>query len=245
MDEKRMIEGRRPVLEALRAGTRITRLLVQKGAGGKPVDEVLTLARELGVPVEYWDKAALDKRAVTRNHQGILAETPPFRYAAFDELLTGHGGEPPFLLILDHIQDPHNLGALIRTAYAAGCHGVVIPERRAVQMTPAAVRTSAGAAEYLPVAQVVNIARCLDQCKDAGLWVYGADMDGESLYSGGDYKGPVAIVVGSEGEGLSRLVKEKCDHLVRLPMKGKVASLNASVAGALLLYEVYRQRAGS
>jgi 23S rRNA (guanosine2251-2'-O)-methyltransferase len=243
MDEKRMIEGRRPVLEALRAGTKITRLVLQKGSGGKPVDEITALARDRNIPVEYWDKAALDKRSETRNHQGILAETPPFRYTPFDELLRQEG-DARFLLILDHIQDPHNLGALIRTAYAAGCQGVVIPERRAAQMTSAAVRTAAGAAEYLPVAKVVNIPRCLDQCKEAGLWVYGADMDGDSIYTQGDYKGPTALVVGSEGEGISRLVKEKCDHLVRLPMKGKVASLNASVAGALLLYEVHRQRSG-
>jgi len=244
MDEKRMIEGRRPVLEALQAGSKITRILLQKGSSGKPVNEVLALAEKLAIPIEYREKAALEKLAVTRNHQGILAETPPFRYTPFEELLTLQKGEPLFLVLLDHVQDPHNLGALIRTAYAAGCHGVVIPERRAAQMTPSAVRTSAGAAEYLPVAQVVNIARCLDQCKEAGLWVYGADMGGEMLYPNGDYKGAVALVIGSEGEGLSRLVKEKCDYLVRLPMRGKVASLNASVAGALLFYEVYRQREG-
>jgi len=244
MDEKRMIEGRRPVLEALQAGSKITRILLQKGSSGQPVNEVLALAEKLAIPIEYREKAALEKLAVTRNHQGVLAETPPFRYTPFEELLTLQKGEPPFLVLLDHVQDPHNLGALIRTAYAAGCHGVVIPERRAAQMTPAAVRTSAGAAEYLPVAQVVNLARCLDQCKEAGLWVYGADMGGEMLYPNGDYKGAVALVIGSEGEGLSRLVKAKCDYLVRLPMRGRVASLNASVAGALLFYEVYRQREG-
>jgi 23S rRNA (guanosine2251-2'-O)-methyltransferase len=244
MDEKRMIEGRRPVLEAMRAGSEITRILLQKGSGGKPVDEILALARENNVRVEYWDKPSLDKKAATRNHQGILAEVPPFRYAHFDELLKGKHDEPPFLVVLDHLQDPHNLGALVRTAYAAGCHGLIIPERRAAQMTPAAVRTAAGAAEYLPIATVVNLARCLEQCKEAGLWVYGADMEGESLYTQGDYKGGTVLVIGSEGEGISRLVKEKCDHLVRLPMKGRVASLNASVAGALLLYEVFRQRAG-
>ncbi|MBS3887520.1 MAG: 23S rRNA (guanosine(2251)-2'-O)-methyltransferase RlmB [Dethiobacter sp.] len=244
MDEKRTIEGRRPVLEALQAGSQITRILLQKGSSGKPVTEILELAERMAIPVEYRDKGVLERLAATRNHQGVLAETPPFRYTPFEELLAAQKGEPPFLVLLDHVQDPHNLGALIRTAYAAGCHGVVIPERRAAQMTPAAVRTAAGAAEYLPVAQVVNIARCLEQCKEAGLWVYGADMGGETLYSGGDYKGAVALVIGSEGEGLTRLVKEKCDYLVRLPMRGKVASLNASVAGALLFYEVYRQREG-
>lgn len=244
MEEKRMIEGRRPVLEALRAGTKVTRILLQKGSHGGPLDEILALAKENGIPVEYRDKNALDKRAATRNHQGIMAETQPFRYTPFDELLAVRDGGVPFLVILDHIQDPHNLGALIRTAYAAGCHGVVIPERRAAEMTPAAVRTAAGAAEYLRVAKVVNLARCLEQCKDAGLWVYGADMDGDISYTEGDYRSGTALVIGSEGEGLSRLVREKCDRLVRLPMKGSVASLNASVAGALVIYEVYRQREG-
>ncbi|MCW3491063.1 23S rRNA (guanosine(2251)-2'-O)-methyltransferase RlmB [Dethiobacter alkaliphilus] len=244
MEEKRMIEGRRPVMEALRAGTKITRILLQKGSRGKPVDDILAQAKEYSVKVEYLDKAALDKRATSRNHQGVMAETPPFRYTPFADILAKAGDKPPFLVLLDHIQDPHNLGALIRTAYAAGCDGVVIPERRAAQMTPAAVRTAAGAAEYLPVAKVVNLARCLDECKDAGLWVYGADMDGESVYTTGDYQGGTVLVIGSEGEGLGRLVKEKCDHLVQLPMQGKVASLNASVAGALLMYEVYRQREG-
>ena len=244
MEEKRMIEGRRPVIEALRAGTEITCIILQKGSRGKPVDDILALAKEYSVNVEYWDKAALDKRAHTRNHQGVMAETPPFQYTPFADILAKTDDEPLFLVVLDHIQDPHNLGALIRTAYAAGCHGIIIPERRAAQMTPAAVRTAAGAAEYLPVAQVVNLARCLDECKDAGLWVYGADMDGESVYTAGDYKVGTVLVVGSEGEGLGRLIKEKCDHIVQVPMRGKVASLNASVAGALFMYEVYRQREG-
>lgn len=244
MEEKRMIEGRRPVLEALRAGTQITRILLQKGTHGEPVADIISLAAEGNIPIEYWEKSALEKRALTRNYQGVLAETPPFHYTPFEELLSIQREEPLFLIILDHIQDPHNLGALIRTAYAAGCHGVVIPERRAVQMTPVAVRTAAGAAEYLPVAKVVNLARSVDACKAAGLWVYGADMDGEALYTAGDYKGATALVIGGEGEGISRLVKEKCDHIMRLPMKGEVASLNASVAGALIMYEVYRQRAG-
>ena len=243
MEEKRIIEGRRPVMEALSAGTEITCIMLQKGSRGKPIDDILALAKEYSVKVEYWDKAALDKRATTRNHQGVMAQTLPFRYTPFADILA-KAGKPPFLVMLDHIQDPHNLGALIRTAYAAGCDGIIIPERRAAQMTPAAVRTAAGAAEYLPIARVVNLARCLDECKDAGLWVYGADMAGESVYTAENYKSATVLVIGSEGEGLARLIKEKCDHLVQLPMRGKVASLNASVAGALLMYEVYRQREG-
>ncbi|NLP36380.1 MAG: 23S rRNA (guanosine(2251)-2'-O)-methyltransferase RlmB [Firmicutes bacterium] len=244
MGQKRMIEGRRPVVEAINAGTNIKRVLLQKGARGRQVEEIVALCRRQGIPVIYRDKHDLDKLAATGNHQGVMAEVPPFKYTPIAELLEPKRGEAPFLLILDHLQDPQNLGALVRTAYAAGCHGVVIPERRAAEITPAVVRASAGAVEYLPVAKVVNLARCIEQCKEAGFWVYGADMDGELLYTEGDYKGPVALVIGSEGKGLGRLVKEKCDFLVRLPMKGKLASLNASVAGALLLYEVYRQREG-
>ncbi|MBS4031705.1 MAG: 23S rRNA (guanosine(2251)-2'-O)-methyltransferase RlmB [Clostridiales bacterium] len=244
MEEKRTIEGRRPVLEALRAGTPITGLLLQKGSHGKPVEEILALAKQGNIPVRFLDKSSLEKLAATRNHQGVLAETEPFSYTPFSDLIKGIEGEAPFLLILDHVQDPHNLGAIMRSAHAAGCHGLVIPERRAVQVTPAVVRTAAGAAEHLPVARVVNLARCLEECKSAGIWVYGADMNGDNLYTAGDYRGAVALVIGAEGSGLSRLIKEKCDHLVKLPMKGRLASLNASVAGALLLYEVYRQREG-
>jgi 23S rRNA (guanosine2251-2'-O)-methyltransferase len=244
MDDKRMIEGRRPVLEALLAGAGISRIICQKGSSGSPLPEIEKLAREQKIPLTYLDKPALDKLSVTRNHQGVMAEALPFRYTPLAELLAGRDGEPPFLLVLAHLQDPHNLGALLRSAYAAGCHGAVIPERRAAQVTPAAVKTAAGAAEHLPVARVVNLVRCLEECKQAGLWVYGADMAGDRLYTEGDYRGGTALVVGGEGSGLGRLISEKCDFLVKLPMKGKVASLNASVAGALLLYEVYRQRSG-
>jgi 23S rRNA (guanosine2251-2'-O)-methyltransferase len=244
MDEKRMIEGRQPVLEALQADTQIIRILLQQGTHGKPVEQICSLAEQADIPVTIVEKALLEKLASTRNHQGVLAETAPYRYVPFHELLTGKAGQVPFLTVLDHVQDPHNLGALIRTAHAAGCNGLVIPDRRAAQVTPAAARTAAGAAEYLPVSRVTNLARCLDDCKKAGLWIYGADMDGRKTYTEGDYREGTVLVVGSEGKGLSRLVKEHCDFLVRIPMKGKLASLNASVAGGLLLYEVLRQREG-
>lgn len=244
MGEKQTIEGRRPVLEALRAGTEISRLVLQKGAHGNTLEEILALARQSAVPTEFKDRLALDRLATTANHQGVLAETVSFRYTPFHQLLSGKDGESAFLLFLDHLQDPHNLGALLRTAYAAGCQGVVIPERRAAQVTSAVVRTACGAAEHLPVARVVNVSRCLEECKEAGWWVYGADMAGKMLYTAADYRGNTVLVIGGEGKGLSRLVKEKCDQLVSLPMKGKLASLNASVAGALLIYEVFRQREG-
>jgi len=216
--------------------------VLQKGASGKPLEQIRELARQNNVPIICLEKNALEKLTVTRNHQGVLAEASPFFYTPFDQLLTGKRNEAPFLLVLDHLQDPQNLGALLRSAYAAGCHGAVIPERRAAQVTTAAVKAAAGAADNIPVAKVVNLPRCLDECKEAGMWIYGADMSGEILYTDGDYHSGTVLVVGSEGTGLGRLVKEKCDHLIKLPMKGKMTSLNASVAGALMLYEVFRQR---
>lgn len=242
MEKKRVIKGRRPVLEALRAGTTVKRILLQEGLITKPLPEIRELARQLDIPVAEAEKETLDKLAGGANHQGVVAEAGIFRYAGLDELLAARPGEPPFLLALDHLEDPHNFGALLRTAYAAGCHGAIIPERRAVQVTPTVVKTSAGATERLPVARVVNLVRALKECKEAGLWVYGADMDGELLYTEGDYRQGTVIVIGGEGKGLSRLVRETCDRTVRLPMKGEMSSLNASVAGALLLYEVLRQR---
>lgn len=241
MSEKLLVVGRQPVLEALRAGTEISRLFLQKGTHGFVVEEILGLARQSGIPVEFKDKQTLGKLAATLNHQGVLAETGPFSYTSFHRLLQ-QDSRPASLLVLDHLQDPHNLGALMRTAYAAGCNGLVIAERRAAQVTPAVVRTASGAAVHLPVAKVVNVARCLEECKEAGWWIYGADMAGETLYTDADYRGNTVVVLGSEGKGLSRLVKEKCDLLLKIPMSGKLASLNVSVAGGLLLYEVARQR---
>lgn len=242
MGEKLLVGGRQPVLEALRAGTEISRLFLQKGTHGAIVEEILRLARQSGIPVEFKDKQALWRMSSTPNHQGVLAETVSFSYTPFHRLLEQQDNRPGFLLVLDHLQDPHNLGALMRTAHAAGCQGLVIAERRAAQVTPAVVRTACGATLHLPVARVVNVARCLEECKAAGWWIYGADMAGETLYADADYRGNIVLVLGSEGKGLSRLVKEKCDLLLKVPMKGRVASLNVSVAGALLLYEVLRQR---
>lgn len=242
MGEKLLVGGRQPVLEALSAGTEISRLFLQKGTHGNIVDEILRLARQSGIPVELKDRQTLERLAPAHNHQGVLAETVAFGYTPFHRLLEQQDDRPAFLLVLDHLQDPHNLGALIRTAYAAGCQGLVIAERRAAQVTAAVVRTACGATLHLPVARVVNVARCLEECREAGWWIYGADMAGETLYTAADYRGNTVLVLGSEGKGLSRLVKEKCDLLLRVPMKGQLASLNVSVAGALLLYEVLRQR---
>lgn len=242
MGDKLLIGGRRPILEALRAGTEVSRLFLQNGTHGNIVEEILSLARQSGIPVEFKDKQTMERLGATQNHQGVLAETISFSYTPFHRFLEKQNGSPAFFLVLDHLQDPHNLGALMRTASAAGCHGLVIAERRAAQVTPAVVRTACGAAQHLPVARVVNVARCLQECKEAGWWIYGADMTGETLYTAADYRVNTVLVLGSEGKGLSRLVKEKCDQLLKVPMKGRLASLNVSVAGALLLYEVLRQR---
>lgn len=244
MERKRAIKGRRPVLEALQAGTPVNKVFVQKGLATKPLPEIRELARQMNIPVSEVGKEILDRLAGGGNHQGVVAEAVDFHYARLDELLSGHRDEAPFLLALDHLEDPRNFGALLRTAYAAGCHGAIIPERRAVQVTPTVAKASAGATERLPVARVVNLVRTLEECKKAGLWVYGADMEGEILYTEGDYRSGTVIVIGGEGKGLSRLVRETCDRTVRIPMKGEMSSLNASVAGALLLYEVLRQRSG-
>ncbi len=240
-----LIYGRNPVLEALRSNQRIERILLARGVKRSgAIGRILTEAQERGVPVEWVERAELDRMAVS--HQGVVAEVAPFRYADVAEMLAlaKRRGELPLLLALDHIQDVHNLGALIRTAEAVGAHGVIIPERRAAGITPAVFKTSAGAVAHLPVAQVTNLTRTLRELKEAGLWIVGLDMAGESEYDALDWKMPVCIVVGSEGEGLHRLVREACDFLVRLPMRGKVESLNAAVAGSIVLYTAWRCGAG-
>ena len=241
-----LIYGRNPVLEALRSNRRIERILLARGVKRSgAIERILARAQERGIPVEWVERAALDRMAAS--HQGVAAEVAPFRYADVAEMLAlaKRHGELPLLLALDHIQDVHNLGALIRTAEAVGVHGVIIPERRAAGITPAVFKTSAGAVAHLPVAQVTNLARTLRELKEAGLWIVGLDMAAEQDYDTLDWAMPVCIVVGSEGEGLHRLVRETCDLLVRLPMRGKVASLNAAVAGSIVLYTAWRHGAGS
>ncbi|MEW8978308.1 MAG: 23S rRNA (guanosine(2251)-2'-O)-methyltransferase RlmB [Symbiobacterium sp.] len=238
------IEGRIPVLEALRAGRTINKLLVAKGAREGSIREVVARAREAGVIVQEVDRERLDAMARGRNHQGVIALVAPHRYHDLDELLAraAEAGEDPLLLVLDGIEDPQNLGSLLRTADAAGVHGVIIPERRAAAVTPTVAKVSAGAVEYVPVARVTNIARTLETLKEQGYWVVGTHQDAPQLYYEARLTGPLAVVIGSEGKGMSRLVAEKCDVTVRLPMLGHVSSLNAAVAGAILLYEIRRQR---
>ena len=238
------IEGRNPVIEALRAGRQINKLLVAKGAREGSIREVLGLAREAGVIVQEVDRARLDMLAPDRNHQGVIAMVAAHDYAEVDDIFAkaAAAGEDPFILVLDGIEDPQNLGSLLRTADAAGVHGIIIPERRAAGLTETVAKVSAGALEYVPVARVVNIARTLEALKERGVWVVGTDQDAKELYHQARLTGPLVVVIGSEGKGIGRLVGEKCDFMVRLPMCGHVTSLNAAVAGAILIYEIRRQR---
>lgn len=236
--------GRHPVLEALRAGRPINKILLAEGASPRLMAPLLAAAREQGVPVQQVPRRKLDELVPAAVHQGVAAAVAARAYAEVADLLARarERGEMPFLIVLDGIEDPHNLGAILRTADAVGAHGVIIPKRRSAQLTPAAVKASAGAAEHVPVARVANIARTLEGLKAEGLWVVGTDAQADQDYRTADYAVPLALVVGSEGRGMSRLVRETCDVLVRLPMVGRITSLNAAVAAALLMYEVFRAR---
>lgn len=240
------IEGRNPVMEALKSGRELDKILVAKGAHEGSIGKILALARQNGVVVQEVDRKKLDALAETAAHQGVMAFAAAAHYVSVDDILARarQNGEPPFLVIADEISDPHNLGALLRTANAAGAHGMIIPKRRSAGLGAIAAKTSAGAAEFTPVAKVANLVQTIEKLKKENIWVVGADMDGDKTLYQQDFSGGIAIVVGSEGGGISRLVKEACDFLVRIPMKGEITSLNASVAGALMMYEVARARDG-
>ena len=239
-----LILGRNAVLEALKSGRNIDKITLQKTDGpvARPIREILTRAKERKIPVYYSDKAHMDK---TPNHQGVIAVASDFEYCQISDMLkrAEERGEKPLLVILDGIEDPHNLGAIMRTAECAGAHGIIIPKRHSVSVNETVLKTSAGAAEYMLCARVTNIANTIDELKEAGLWIYACDM-GDGLIYDQDLTGPVAVVVGSEGFGISRLVKEKCDFVVSIPMSGNINSLNASNAAAIFLYEAVRQRLG-
>lgn len=240
-----LIIGRNSVLEALRAGRAIDSLLVARGERSGSIGRILAECREKGIVIKEVDAKKLDFLCGRGNHQGVAAYAAAHAYACVADLLAlaQQRGEAPFLIICDELEDPHNLGAIIRTAEAAGAHGVIIPKRHAASLSFAVSKAAAGALEYLPVARVGNLAATLDELKKQGLWIYGADMDG-TPFCEADYSGPAALVIGSEGRGLGRLIKEKCDFIVSLPMKGKINSLNASVAAGILMYEIARQRSG-
>ena len=237
------IEGRNAVLEAFRAGKTIDKLFVLDGCKDGPVMSITREARKTDTIINYVTKERLDQMSTTGHHQGVIAHAAAYEYAQVEDILNAakEKGEAPFVFILDGIEDPHNLGAIIRTANLAGAHGVIIPKRRAVGLTATVSKTSAGALNYTPVAKVTNIATTIEELKKEGLWFVCADMGGETMYNL-DLKGPIGLVIGNEGEGVSRLVKEKCDFVASIPMKGDIDSLNASVAAGVLAYEIVRQR---
>ncbi|NLY71108.1 MAG: 23S rRNA (guanosine(2251)-2'-O)-methyltransferase RlmB [Clostridiales bacterium] len=237
-----IIFGRNPVIEALKSDRQIEKLVVINNGEGS-IKRIEKMARDSKIPIQYVDKKALDRFAGSTKHQGVAAQTSPYKYYEVEDILAkaSDKGEEPFLVILDSVEDPHNLGAIIRTADGAGAHGVIIPKRKAVGLTETVGKASAGAVEYMPVAKVTNIANTIDELKQLGIWIAACDMDGE-LYYKVDLTGPIAVIIGSEGKGISRLVREKSDFVVSLPMKGKISSLNASNAAAVLMYEINRQR---
>ena len=239
-----IIEGRNAVIEALRAGASIDKIFIQKGETDKTLGHIASTARAAGVVVVDADKRKLDFMSRTHAHQGVIALASVREYVSVEDILNiaREKGENPLIVVCDEISDPHNLGAIIRTAECAGAHGVVIPKRRSAGLTSIVGKTSAGAVSYVPVARVPNIPALLEQLQKEGVWVFGTAAEGTTTFYSADLKGPAAIVIGSEGEGMTRLVREKCDFLVSIPMKGKISSLNASAAAAILLYEAVRQR---
>lgn len=238
-----MIEGRNAVLEAYRSGKCVDKIYVLDGCQDGPILTIKREAKKAGTLIKYVDRSLLDNMSETGKHQGVIAVTAAYDYADVDDILRDakEKGEDPFVVILDNIEDPHNLGAIIRSAHQAGAHGVIIPKNRAVGLTATVARTSAGALNYIPVAKVTNISKTIEDLKKEGLWFVCADMDGETMYNL-NLKGPIGVVIGSEGEGVSRLVKEKCDFIASIPMKGQIDSLNASVAAGILCFEIVRQR---
>lgn len=239
-----LIEGRNAVMEALRAGTAIDKILVARGETDHTLGRIIFQAKKAGTVVVECDRRKLDAMSETHSHQGIIAIAAAQRYAAVEEILQSASdkGEAPLIVVCDEISDPHNLGAIIRTAECAGAHGVIIPKRRSAGLTAVVSKTSAGAVSYLPVARVPNIPALLKDLQKKGLWIFGTAADGDKSLYEADLRSPAAIVIGSEGDGMSRLVREGCDFLVSIPMKGRISSLNASAAAAVLLYEALRQR---
>lgn len=241
--EVEMIGGRNPVVEALRSGRELNKIWIAEGINKKSIGEILTLANQSKIVVQYVPNKRLDA-LLDSHHQGIVASVAAYRYAELEDIfeLAARKEEDPFILILDELEDPHNLGSILRTADAAGVHGVIIPRRRSVGLTAVVAKASTGAIEYVPVVRVNNLSQTVTQLKEKGVWVAGTDAKGSADYRRMDATLPLAIIIGSEGKGMSRILKEKCDFLYHLPMLGQVTSLNASVAASLLMYEVLRKR---
>lgn len=238
------LAGVNSIMEALKSGRNIYKIYIQEGREGKKIEELVKLANSRGVYIQYVEKNRLDKMYSVSNHQGVVASVADYEYSELGEVLEAAAmkGEAPFILILDGVEDPQNFGAIIRTAECAGVHGIVIPKHNAAEVTEAVARASAGAIEYMKIVQETNLVNTIKSLKKQGLWVVGADMDGDSNYFATSIPSPTALVVGGEGRGIRRLVKENCDLVLRVPMYGNIESLNAAVAAALLIYEVLRQR---
>ena len=245
MTEEFTIEGRNAVLEAFRAGKTIDKLYVQDGVKDGPIQSIIRETKKQDTIVNFVSRERLNQMSEEGHHQGVIAHAAAYEYAEVEDILKAaeEKGEPPFIFLLDGIEDPHNLGAIIRTANLAGAHGVIIPKRRASGLTAVVAKTSAGALNYTPVAKVTNLAATIEELKEKGLWFVCADMNGELMYRL-NLKGPVGLVIGGEGDGVGRLVREKCDMVASIPMKGNIDSLNASVAAGVLAYEIVRQRLG-
>ena len=238
------VEGRNSVLELLESNRDINKIFIQKGEKYGSINKIIALAKEKRVVIVEVEKQKINQLSKSDNHQGVIAIVPPFNYCTVEDILeyARSKNEAPFILILDGIEDPHNLGSIIRTAETAGVHGIIIPKRRAASVNATVSKTSAGAVEYMKIARVNNITDTIKYLKGNEVWIYGTDMEGETYYYDENYKGPTAIVIGSEGFGMGRLVKENCDVLIKIPMKGKITSLNASVSAGIVMYEVVKQR---
>lgn len=244
MEEENLVEGRNAVMELIESDKDVNKIFVQAGEKHGSIMKIIARAKSKGIVVVEVQKRKLDEMSISHNHQGVIAITPPFEYVEVEDILeeAKQKNENPFILILDGIEDVHNLGSIIRTAETAGVHGIIIPKRRAAAVNATVYKTSAGAVEYMKIARVNNIQNTINYLKENDVWICGTDMDTNSLYNEQDYKMPIAIVIGNEGKGMSRLTKENCDFVVKIPMKGKINSLNASVSAGIIMYEVLRNR---
>ncbi|GAB6992513.1 23S rRNA (guanosine(2251)-2'-O)-methyltransferase RlmB [Paenibacillus pini] len=243
--EEELIAGKHSVTEAMRSGRTINKIWIAENAQKHLTLPIVAEAKKLGIVIQQVDRRKLDQLTPDVQHQGVVAQVAPYAYAEVDDLLLAAEakGEAPFLIILDEIEDPHNLGSILRTADCTGAHGVIVPKRRSAQITATVSKTSAGAVEYVPVARVTNLSQTMDQLKEKGVWIVGTDLEAvQDMYETNVFDGPVAIVIGNEGKGIGRLIREKCDVLVKLPMSGRINSLNASVAAGVVMYEVLRRR---
>lgn len=238
-----LIEGRNPIIEAIKSDRQIEKIMVSNSSKEGSIKKIIALAKEKNIIIQYVDKNKLDEISQSHSHQGVIAKVSEYKYFELDEVIENikRKNEEAFIIILDEITDPHNFGSIIRTADAVGAHAIIVPKRRSVHITPIVAKSSAGAVEYVPICKVTNIVNTIKKLKQEGLWIAAADMDGQVFYEQ-NLKGPLGLVIGSEGFGISRLVKENCDFTIKMPMIGNVTSLNASVAGGILLYEVFRQR---